>query len=229
MMKGIRKILLTVILSALCMTNVPAADLTEVEKEIMAIKDVEDPAGAKYGDLQLKQKTVTQSAIILKWNPVSNAKEYVIYGNKFSVISGYQKITSTTDTTYRHDELTKNSYYRYIVVAVDEANQVLTVSPAVYITTKGSKMGNHKGIEVKLKKKNPVVKKGKKLKLKAKPITSSRSIKVRIYRDLRYESTNTKIAKVSKNGVIKGISKGKCYVYIIAQNGKSVKIKVKVK
>ena len=45
----------------------------------------------------------------------------------------------------------------------------------------------------------------------------------------RYESTNKKIATVSKKGVIKGIKKGSCYVYVYTQNGLYKRIKVRVK
>jgi uncharacterized protein YjdB len=44
-----------------------------------------------------------------------------------------------------------------------------------------------------------------------------------------YESTNPKVAKVSKKGVVTGKKKGSCYVYAYAQNGVFAKIKVTVK
>ena len=49
------------------------------------------------------------------------------------------------------------------------------------------------------------------------------------HRSVRYESTNTKIATVSKAGVVKAKKKGTCYIYAYAQNGVSKKIKVTVK
>jgi hypothetical protein len=47
--------------------------------------------------------------------------------------------------------------------------------------------------------------------------------------ELRYESTNIKIATVSKTGKIVGKGKGTCYVYAYAQNGVCKKVKVTVK
>ena len=42
-------------------------------------------------------------------------------------------------------------------------------------------------------------------------------------------STDTKVAKVTKKGVMKGVGKGTCYVYAYGHNGVSKKIKVTVK
>ena len=66
---------------------------------------------------------------------------------------------------------------------------------------------------------------GKSLRLKAKQV--GKNVKKR--RAVSYESTDTKIATVSKKGVIKAKAKGTCYVYAYAQNGKCKKIKVRVK
>ena len=46
---------------------------------------------------------------------------------------------------------------------------------------------------------------------------------------LVYESSNTRIAAVSKSGKIKAVSKGSCTIYVYAQDGKCQKVKVKVK
>ncbi|MCR5835728.1 MAG: Ig-like domain-containing protein [Lachnospiraceae bacterium] len=45
----------------------------------------------------------------------------------------------------------------------------------------------------------------------------------------RYYSSRKAIAKVSKDGKIKAVSKGKCVIYVFAQNGTKAKIKVTVK
>ena len=46
---------------------------------------------------------------------------------------------------------------------------------------------------------------------------------------VRYLSTNTKVATVSKSGKIKAAGKGKCTVYAYAHNGVSKKVTVTVK
>ena len=45
----------------------------------------------------------------------------------------------------------------------------------------------------------------------------------------RYESTNTKVATVTKKGVVKAKKKGTAYIYVYAQNGVYKKVKVTVK
>lgn len=73
------------------------------------------------------------------------------------------------------------------------------------------------------------LKKGKSLKLKAKAVPQSLKLKVKKHVEVRYESTNKKIATVSKKGVVKAKKKGSCYVYAYAQNGVCKKVKVTVK
>ena len=45
----------------------------------------------------------------------------------------------------------------------------------------------------------------------------------------RYASSNTKVAKVDKNGKITAVGKGTCYIYVYAANGLAKKVKVTVK
>ena len=52
--------------------------------------------------------------------------------------------------------------------------------------------------------------------------------KVDIHRKVAWESDNISVATV-KNGKIKGVKAGTCYVYAYAQNGVTAKIKVTVK
>ena len=53
--------------------------------------------------------------------------------------------------------------------------------------------------------------------------------KIKTHRKLIYESSNTRVATVSKSGKIKAVSKGSCVIYVYAQDGKCQKVKVKVK
>ena len=66
---------------------------------------------------------------------------------------------------------------------------------------------------------------GKSKKIKA---TLKYKKKVSIHRKVAWESDNINVATV-KNGKIKAVGKGTCYVYAYAQNGVSAKIKVTVK
>ena len=91
------------------------------------------------------------------------------------------------------------------------------------------KVGNHKKVTVNksvitnAKK----LKAGKSLKLKSKAVKANLTVKK--HRNVSYESTNPAVATVSKKGVIKGKSKGSCYIYAYAQNGVCKKVKVTVR
>jgi len=52
---------------------------------------------------------------------------------------------------------------------------------------------------------------------------------VKNYRKTLFESTDTKVAEINKNGKVKAVGKGKCYVYCYAQDGTYAKVKVMVK
>ena len=54
-------------------------------------------------------------------------------------------------------------------------------------------------------------------------------VDVHTRRALSYESTNRRIAKVSKTGKVTAVKKGTCYVYAYAQNGVCKKVKVVVR
>lgn len=71
------------------------------------------------------------------------------------------------------------------------------------------------------------IKKNKQYTIKASEIKQSKKIKQ--HRKIAFESGDTKIATVTKKGVVKGKKKGNCYIYAYAQNGVYKKIKVKVK
>ena len=71
--------------------------------------------------------------------------------------------------------------------------------------------------------------KGKEFKLAGKQVAASKKLKVREHRKVTYETTNPKIAKVSKKGVITGKKKGTCCVYAYAQNAVFAKVRVSVK
>ncbi|MCR5792107.1 MAG: Ig-like domain-containing protein [Lachnospiraceae bacterium] len=53
--------------------------------------------------------------------------------------------------------------------------------------------------------------------------------KTKTFRRVSFESTNNKVAKVSRSGKITAKKKGSCYVYVYAQNGAYKKVKVIVK
>lgn len=80
-----------------------------------------------------------------------------------------------------------------------------------------------KAKKVVVNKKCIVLKKGKKVKLKAKLKPANATEKV------TFKSSNKKVAKVTKNGVVKAVKKGKCKITVKTASGKKAVVKVTVK
>ena len=113
------------------------------------------------------------------------------------------KTVSANTTKYTVKKLKKGTYYKYLVVAyktVGNSKVTCAMSKVIHSTTKGGKFGNPTKI-TKVKDK-VIVKKGKKITLKP---SFKYDKKVKKHVGIRYESTNTKVAKVTSKGVIKGV------------------------
>ncbi|MBQ9014827.1 MAG: hypothetical protein IJ109_01785 [Firmicutes bacterium] len=217
----------------------PGAALEAAEQAIGQMKSDADPAGTVFGLLQARSSKQTKTSVTVTWKKVSGAKSYVIYGNqcgtsnklqKQKVVSGTSaKFTRLTGNNHKTVKVKKGKYYKFLIIAVDRNNNVITTSKVIHAATKGGKVGNPKSVKTKAKKNKVTVKMKKSFKLAGKQVPQSKKLKVRKHRAVSYESSNPKIAAVSKKGVIKGIAKGTCYVYAYAQNGAAAKIKVTVK
>ena len=193
-----------------------------------------DPKGTSFGLLQMKSSGVKANSFKLSWKKQTGAKSYVLYGNKCGKNNKYvrQMVTKKTSATIKKvnkKKLSKGTYYKFIVVALDAKGNVLATSKTVHTATSGGKAGNDKSVKTKAKKNKVSVKVKKTFKLGAKEVPASKKLKVSRHRKVAYESSNPKIAKVSSKGVITGVKKGSCYVYAYAQNGAFAKIKVTVK
>nr|MCR5665428.1 leucine-rich repeat domain-containing protein [Eubacterium sp.] len=205
------------------------ATSSTADSYLISYKNETDPKGSVYALLQAKITKVSKKSLKLKYKKVKKAKKYVIYGNKCSKKNKLVKLTTTkkTSVTFKkvnNKKVKKGTYYKFIVVALDKNNKVVSTSKIVHAATKGGKVGNAK--KLKINKKKVTLKKGKTFKLVTKEVSA---LKIKKHRKVAYESTNTKVATVSKSGKIKAKKKGKCYIYAYAQNGLSKKVKVIVK
>lgn len=208
----------------------PSAAATQ--KAILAQKTDKDPSGSSFRILRLRSTKQSKTSSTLTWQKVSGATSYVIYANKCGKSNKIKKIATVKKNTYTHKKLKKGTYYKYVVVAVKSTvigNRTAAISKMIHVSTKGSKYGNFKKVSVtkavltKAKK----LKKGKSLKLGAKAVKASSKAKIHV--KLRYQTSNKKVATVSSKGVVKGVGKGSCYVFVYAQNGVYKKIPVTVK
>ena len=210
------------------------ASVEAAEAAIASMTSDRDLPGSVFNKLQLRSKKQTNTSISLSWKKVSGAKNYVIYGNQCGRTKKMKRLAVSTGNSKKFTKvlgkkLKKGTYYKFMIVALDSDNKVVSSSKIIHVATKGGKVGNVSKVTTKAKKNKVTIKRGKTFKLAGKQVAASKKLKIKAHRKLSYESSNPKIAKVSKKGVITGKKKGTCYVYAYAQNGVFAKIKIIIK
>ncbi len=211
------------------------ASAAAADKAITSMEADKDLKGFVFSKLAPKSPKQKKASIELKWNKVDNAKKYVIYGNKCGKKYKPKKLATVTSNKkvlkkIAGKKLKKGTYYKFIIVALDENSNVVSTSKLIHVATKGGKVGNHKKVTVKkaVIAKAKALKKGESLRIKAKAVAESKKLKTKKHVAVRYESTDESIATVSKKGVVKAKREGTCYVYAFAQDGAFKKIKVAI-
>ena len=183
-------------------------------------------ARSSFNLLQARTKKVTKTAITVTWKRVNGATSYTVFGNKCGKGKKYQKIAVVSGTQYVHKKLKKGTYYKFLVVA-NGGGKAIAVSKTIHAATEGGKVGNNKSVKI-TSKKSVILKKGKTSKIKAKAVARSKKLKVKTHRKLAFETDDPNVATVNKSGKIKAVGKGKCTVYVYAQDGVFAQVKVKV-
>ncbi len=196
------------------------------EAAITSSTSDEGPAGSVFGVLKLRSSRQTKNSITLKWDGAAGAARYVVYGNACGKNKRMKKLGEVSGRSFTASKkiivLRKGTYHKFMVVALDAKRNVVSTSKVVHVATKGGKAGNPTRVTTKKPK---ALKKGKTFKLKAK----QKGKKIRKHRAICFETSNARVATVSKKGVVKAVGKGTCYVYAYAQNGVFKKVKVRVK
>ncbi|MGN0153798.1 MAG: InlB B-repeat-containing protein [Lachnospiraceae bacterium] len=205
--------------------------LLVTENTILTQNNDNDITGSYFAKMQAGADKLKTTSIKVKWNKISGADGYLIYGNKCGKGNKYQLIKTIkggNTTSFTQKKLAKGTYYKYVVRAYKQVgNQKITIalSKTIHAVTLGGKYGVAKS--VKTNKSSISLKKGKSFTIKAEEVKGDKTIKR--HRNIAFESSDATIASVSKKGVVKGVKKGTCYIYVYAQNGVYKKIKVTVK
>ena len=207
----------------------------EIEKEEEKSEDADNETNVTldttFHKLPLAEAKATKNAVKVSWKKVTGADGYVLYGapcntkGKINKMKKLAVIKNGSQITYTDRKLKSGIYYKYCVKAYKLVNGKkvwLAKSKTIHVTTAGGKYGNAKAVKVSNTK--VILKKGKSLVIKAQQIAENKPIKQHV--NIKFESTNTKIATVTKNGRIKAKKKGTCYIYVYAQNGTCKRIKV---
>ena len=211
---------------------------------MITVKVPDEPTINKtIGFRRLRARSVkqTKTSVTLQWNIIKDADGYFIYGNRCNTGTKsykYRKLATITGgdiSTWTQKDLKKGTYYKYVVKAyrlVNGKKVVTDTSISVHAVTGGGKYGNAKAVSVTQigNKKNVskiTLKMGKTAQIKAKEVKKDK--KIARHRKLCYESSNTKVATVTSDGLIRATGKGTCTIWVYAQNGvyKALKITVK--
>ena len=211
---------------------------------MITVKVPDEPTINKTtGFRRLRARSVkqTKTSVTLQWNIIKDADGYFIYGNRCNTGTKsykYRKLATITGgdiSTWTQKDLKKGTYYKYVVKAyrlVNGKKVVTDTSISVHAVTGGGKYGNAKAVSVtqignKRNVSNITLKMGKTAQIKAKEVKKDK--KIERHRKLCYESSNTKVATVTPDGLIRATGKGTCTIWVYAQNGiyKALKITVK--
>ena len=207
-------------------------------------KPPEPPApkpAAKVSGTPLTTMTAKgKTSMKIAWQKVTGAEGYDIFfsrcdGKGKTTAKKAQTINGNSTFAWTRSGLTAGVSYKAYVKAYVMKNgskQYVATSPRMHAYTKGYTKRYTNAKSVKVKKTKVSIKKGKTFKIKAKVKKLKKGKKLMPKKHelrLRYLSTDSSIATVSKKGKIKGVKAGTCYVYAYAHNGVFKKIKVTVK
>jgi hypothetical protein len=195
---------------------------------IATLKNDKDPKGSTFSGLKAKANKTSKTSVKVTWAKVKGAKGYIVFGNKCGS-AGYKKLATVKTNKFTQKKLKKGTYYKYLVLAYNSSNKIISTSKTMHVATKGGKVGNAKSIKFTNVKKSITLNKGKKLSLATKTTPQSKKLKIKNHRKVKFESTNSAVVKVNGKGKIAAKKKGTAVVYAYAQNGVAAKVKVKVK
>ena len=159
---------------------------------------------------------VTSDSITLRWNAVEGAVKYCIYGNKFNSATKKIGMVLAPETGSVRKNLSSGTYYKFRVEAYDKGNKLLAKSRELHIVTPKSKYTNCKKVTVN--KTSLSLQAGKSGTISA---TETMSVpgNPTFPSSVVYISDTPAVATVSASGVVKGLNKGKCKIYAVAQTG----------
>ncbi len=174
-----------------------------------------------------------KNSIVLSWKKYTGATGYDVYWRYCDGSINYKKVGTVKNgkLSITHKKLKKDREYKYFIAAykmVEGRKIYIAKSNGVHVAMKKAATTN--AASIKVNKTKVTLSVGKTFKLKCR-IKSENSRKDLISHTgfYRYYTTNSKVATVSKTGVIKAKGKGSCKIYVLANNGVYKKVKVKVK
>lgn len=219
-------------------TALPAPE----EKKEEQVKTVKAPAAERKANaVKLDKKigaTQKNGKLSFTWGKVKDAEYYNVYvayyGDPFEKTEPVTVEDATKFSTKKIGgkkiDQTKNLKFKVVAMKTEDGKPVmLGESLTLYIA--GAKNAEYTNVAlIKLSKTKKTLTLGKTFKIKAdvKLEDEKKKMLASSAADLRYESTDTSVAKVSSSGKITAVGKGTCYIRVHSLNGVTAKIKVTV-
>lgn len=189
--------------------------------------------------LSSKFNITTGKTIKVTWGKVAKADGYDVYmayckKGKYTVVKSVKSAKTLSMTINKLDKKAvnqKDNVKCYVVAYKKVDGKKVTIGKSITGHAVGKKnitVTDAKKIQVK--KSAYSLKKGKTAKIKATIVKKNNKLPLFGHTaKFRYDTSNKKVATVSKDGKITAKGKGTCYVYIYAVNGCAKKVKVTVK
>lgn len=178
--------------------------------------------------------TAGKNSIRLNWNQVSNADGYEIYGSRCGSRYSYGKvktITKGSTKTWTQKGLRSGTAYKYYIKAyklVNGKKLYLKTSLTSHVATTGSRYTNTKTVTTTFTDITLAKGKARQISSRITPVKKGGKLANHVP-EFRYKTTNSKVATVNASGKITAAGKGKCSVYVYANNGVTRRILITVK
>lgn len=195
----------------------------------------------KVNDQALSSKfsITTGKTIKVTWGKVAKADGYDVYmayckKGKYTVVKSVKaaKTLSVTINKLNKKAVNQKDNVKCYVVAYKKVDgKKVTIGKSITGHAVGKKNTTVTDVKkIQTKKSAYSLKKGKTAKIKATIVKKNNKLPLFGHTaKFRYDTSNKKVATVSKDGKITAKGKGTCYVYIYAVNGCAKKVKVTVK
>ena len=174
-----------------------------------------------------------KNSITLSWKKYAGATGYDVYWSYCDGRINYKKVGTVKSgkLSMSHKKLKKDHEYKYFIAAykmVEGRKIYIARSNDVHVALKQASTTN--AASIKVNRSEIALSVGKTFQLKCSlKAEDSRKDLVSHTSPFRYYTTNSKVATVNKDGVIKAKGKGVCTIYILANNGVYKKVTVTVK
>lgn len=189
--------------------------------------------------LSSKFNITTGKSIKVTWGKVAKADGYDVYmayckKGKYTVVKSVKSAKTLSVTINKLNKKAvnqKDNVKCYVVAYKKVAGKKVTIGKSITGHAVGKKNTTVTDVKkIQIKKSAYSLNKGKIAKIKATIVKKNNKLPLFGHTaKFRYDTSNKKVATVSKDGKITAKGKGTCYVYIYAVNGCAKKVKVTVK